>query len=121
MPEPKKLHAVEIVDDSSEEDITVVEESYTVTIAAELLGVSREALEHILLSKAATDDGDLSVTVKRSTAQSAFIRDSIAANLYICLFNWVVLRSGTSLSFEKKSEESPSLALWIFSASKVPS
>ncbi|CAM9761549.1 unnamed protein product, partial [Ectocarpus fasciculatus] len=103
-------------DDSSKEDITVVEESYTVTIAAELLGVSREALEHILLTKTVTADeaGDVAEesmvshsTVRLTSIQATSARDSVAKSLYKGLFDWVVRRIDDSLSGETSSSNCP--------------
>ena len=98
-------------DDSSDEDITVVEESYTVTIAAELLGVEREALENILLTRTVTDSvsgEDVSHhTVRLTSIQATSARDTIAKNIYKGLFDWVVKKVGESLNLEAKCDENP--------------
>ena len=96
-------------DTASEGAVAVVDESYTVDLAAELLGVKREGLEFILLNRRLSviaDSGDVSAdqtgpatqpnvrasvyvprrhsqyNIRRDVVQANYARDSMAKTIY---------------------------------------
>lgn len=84
-------------DTISEGEVAVIDESYTVDIAAQLLGVRKEALENILLNRSysvvtekdinsVSSSGNQSNTtqyvIKRDVVQANYVRDSISKALY---------------------------------------
>ncbi len=85
----------------SEGEVAVIDESYTVDLAAQLLGVKRDALDYILLNRSLsvvsekdinaanssiTEDriqsGRAQYVIKRDVVQASYARDSMAKSLY---------------------------------------
>jgi myosin heavy subunit len=85
------LGNIEFKENEAEEgQIASITETYTVTHAAELLGVARESLEHLLLNRTINEDSNSSISetkesrvvLQRTFYQANSARDSVAKTLY---------------------------------------
>ena len=83
------------VDSVAEGEVAAIDEPYTVSIAAELLGVKAASLENVLLSRQLTVASELELnpgteakkgtdqySIKRDVVQANYARDSMAKSIY---------------------------------------